>query len=1341
MQHGTAQNQRLSPALQAGYVLPDEFSLAERLRLSLAQSAGLRFVGGNGEGWDAVLRNDETMLMAEVATLPLASMRRRFFAALEWDAVPHLWRKLRDFAQRYDDWCLRLEASETGAGRELAGLLLEQGRQGLAAQWAAGARLFDDSVPGLHPVWRETGPAGEPPGDEDDVRLLLRRCWLALERAVTRVQRRAAQLVEISLSSGRHDPALGLLLAAVQLSHHSRTRLNDFPQRLIDFYYLDMLRLTPRAAEPERVHLLLERESRHGSMVEVAAGACFVGGKDADGQPLPFEAESALAFGDCRVAALCSLSVERDAEISPEREFDFVCRIKVERLPLLPVEKAYETDPPWWPLQGGYVKGSASCVTDAELGLAISSPLLSLKEGRREIRLRMQLAHPADEDVALQQALRTPEEARGAAWLAAVFQRYADWEGQHFPLRVRPGPTPPQLEPAVLARDAWSRAARFDSDVHLAFLLSACLACDDAEWFAERLGRLFAAWLAAAQEELRPEDLAALRGHYAKLRPDIAAREVEIDDPLILIHRSRGGKRDDIPERALLFGRVFAGAWGGRLSTADGWLKLDQVFMRRVEQAGDRPRWGGVIELALRLGEEAPPIVACSAAVHGDGWAGQAALQLSLQTQGRMYTYSLLRQYRFPELNLTVEAHGLRDVVLYNQLGRLDPSKPFHPFGPLPAPRSYLIMGARELACKPLQALRFNLAWSGLPAAAGGMALHYAGYPGDWRNQMFRLRGQVLANGQWAGEAELPLFLAEHGEERLRERYALDFPSAELRRLYKASAPLAAGLPFQYELGSRNGFFRLELAGPVQAFGHAQYPALLGAVLARNARLKGKLQHPLPQEPYTPTLESLTVSYRASQDLPLLPEGGHSGSGAQTSRAYHIHPYGQTDINLFRLGRYPAMLPSNPNAGGLFIGLAGHDPQGALSLFFHLRKAVARERWLEAAPALRWFVWQSAGWLELRPEQVVEDGTRGMLRSGIVRLNLPAGMSTDCAALPGKLYWLKLRADWGHSQLAGLYGVHVHAIRAVCRGVPDKDKPALPPGSVDAPARSLPGLRGVLQVGASFGRRDADPPDVVRMRAAERLRHRRRAHTVWDYERLALDAFPMVFKVKCFAHHRGTMGDGDGLGHDDLAASPGSVLVAVLPFPGQGQLFSSTDAPKLDAAALDEMQAYLQARAPAGAQVRVRNATYERVQARCTLRLSPGSHPGEALRRLNQQLVEYLSPWHETGLAADFDWSLRAEDLEAFLRAQPGVEEVGRLSLLHVVRNDKQFNVLSDTAANAGVRLLRPAQPWSLLLPLGQHLLELSEQARPAPPTGVDKLEVGSTFIIGGADAAAVEAS
>jgi len=64
---------------------------------------------------------------------------------------------------------------------------------------------------------------------------------------------------------------------------------------------------------------------------------------------------------------------------------------------------------------------------------------------------------------------------------------------------------------------------------------------------------------------------------------------------------------------------------------------------------------------------------------------------------------------------------------------------------------------------------------------------------------------------------------------------------------------------------------------------------------------------------------------------------------------------------------------------------------------------------------------------------------------------------------------------------------------------------------------------------------------------------------------------------------------------------------------------------------------------------------------------------------------------------------------------------------------------LLDTARTGKpTRQVRPVQPWSLVLPTPRHLIELIgvPSTRGAQATGVGKLEIGGTFIVGVSPAA-----
>ncbi|HEX7817334.1 hypothetical protein [Dyella sp.] len=1325
MHPGTQQDQRLAAALTPGYIQPEEFTLAERIRLTLAYAAKLRFAGDDSAGcWNDALLRDETVLLAEVASFPLGAMQNGFTDAWPWSGEKHLWWRVKRLFFTIDRWCQWLARHQTPTATLVLQTLMAAISGSARDQLHEAVHCFgldDGQWRAMHGVWRMDKHLMHKPASplSPEQRLqLLRRVWGALCLAVDKLKPLAQSRLSASLASGKHEPAMGLLLTALQLYQDTRAELNRFPERLTDFYYLRLLHMRPRMPAVERVHLCLVRDPRHHSAVHVPFGTRFVGGKDSQGRTIEFAADSSLEVTDNEVAALYSLRLEQDRLISPERDFGYATRVVSQSIPLLAPEAAYAEVPKWWPLLGGQAKGSAAKAQNATLGFALASPLLALKEGDRRVCITLHLSHPAHDDDGIAALLRMSGDRRDASWLGQMFARLERYESRHQLSLI----TMTDETTASLAQDAWARAARLEGDVQLCYLLARCLAAKDTMLFQHRLGRLFAAWLTAASEDLHPADVDALRKHAVLLSGDDTQR-VEIDDPLILIYpheHDDGIPGHNLPDRGLIFSRVFRGIWQASCSTPAGWLPLDEALVRRREEIS--PGQGARIEIVMHLGIEQPSVVPCKPAVHGAGWPAQPVIQLVLQSRTRMYAYSLLQQLILHGIALDVDVRGVRDLVLYNQLGRLDAAKPFLPFGPMPAVGSYWVVGNEELSAKPLNSLRLNVRWGQLPNGEAGFAERYEGYPGQWETSGFQVRPEVLRDGQWRGErsGRLELFRGRH---KVEEWNGIALPKPDLMRYHRAQASPVQ--PFVYDGNTRNGFFRLELTAPEHAFGHAIYPRLLTDALTRNARLKKtRLMAPLPQEPYTPVIEQISLDYTAGRLVTFKPNASSVG------QLLHLHPFGMDNPRVHAGTDGVPLLPRYMREGNLVIGLSGSNPQGALSLYFHLRPESAAECWDGDRPHLTWSVWCEDGWRALEPGRMFSDGTLGFLRSGIVVLDLPAGMTRNCPRLPGQLYWLRLSADGALERLAGLYGVHTQAIsasRVTPRAQDDVQMP-LSPGTVKAPLRAIGGLRGVTQVGPSFGLHEPDVGNALRVRTAERLRHKMRASTPWDYERLLLDRFPETYKVKCFAN-----GEAPG---SAVCSQPGGVLVVVVPSPRQGALFHSTEAPRFDAAVLERMAAYLRERSTPGVRLLVRNAAYERIQVRCALQLTTGTHPGAALIRINQAIVEFLSPWHAEGCHANFDWEIRAETIEARLRELDDVETVGPISLLHIVSTDDNTYHLRDTARTRDkepLRRVRPAQPWSLVLPTTRHLIELigHPAVTRAQATGVGKLAIGGTFILG----------
>ena len=1354
MSDGCEQRERFPAALGEGYFRADELSFETLVAMSGGLASHLRFIDlGHSEvgTWGELFEGDEALVMARIVATDLRPEQAAFVRDADGAPLHVLAEHVMAQATRIDAWLKSLKISEQPAGRRLCAHIEHLLAQPLGddLQWllehfgshAWQAQRLDHARKHFDPAWFGRQALHEASAHRSD-REMLRRRFFSFVSAIERVQDLARELLPASLTSQAHAPAAGLLMAFLQLHQRVQNRINSFTDRHANFYYDDCLRMQPLPAVPDAVHLVCERNPRAAREVVVARGTPFLAGKDAQGRLIEFRADESLLVTDCQVAALITLQLGRDSLISPEREFGYVTRAEAARLPWpAPATPQADAPLPHWPLFGGSTQSRFDGLHhDAELGLAIASPLLALQEGQREIELTLELGHVVDADRRLQHLadLVGTEPRSIRRRLPALFKRY---------LLLAPGllsdmelsdlnATALRLTRQALER-LQARPSTSSGRTGLAepycgyyelFLIELTVRAPTRTLFFSRLGKLFSRWLLARTDWLTDDSLQALRETASRLLDESDRPPPVAGDPRCLI---QGPNR---PERELIFGQLFNSIFSFSLTTASGWMPVNDFFVAAGDTQTTSPFTS--LNMVLRLRAKDPAVVGCDSAVHGAGWpTEQPVLRIQLRPQGRLYPYSLLEETLLTEVALTVRIQGLRDVVMYNNLGRLDASKPFTPFGPLPSTASYCVFGAPEIARKNVTRLSVNVEWSGLPIEEGGFGNYYAAYDSRLTNADFTATASILRDGQWlnaGAPGSVALFDTADAAGRLRPQACWVIAEPALRAHGRATLE-----PLDFQLGARNGFYRIQLHSPPMGFGHAAYPTLLTEAVSANTLRRRKKPLALPQAPYTPLIERLTLDYEAQSHI-VLGRERNADEPADAEQVLHLHPYGLSQVYPGAAGASPSLWPRFQHDGNLYIALAAEALSGVLTLHFHLRDETAVESLSgEPRPLTQWAYLAANQWRALTPLQVMADTTCGFLTSGIVTLDVPAQIDRNNTILPADWYWLRLSVDGAFESFAGLYGVRTQALRAsrvIDPGTVFNAEP-LPAGSVKEPSVTVFGLAGVTQIGPSFGMRAAEDRRQMRTRVGERLQHKQRASTPWDYERLVLERFPSVLKVKCFSH-LSTHTDG---------VSPGEVLVVVVPAPpvahkaaeADAPVLSATAEPHLNAVELARIQAYLRSLSSPFAQLQVRNAVYERIQVRCTVKLARGAQAGQALRRINQAIIDYISPWRAGGCQPSFDWTVRCEDVEAHVRSLDCVDFVTQLSLLHVAQSDMQLYTLSDTARGQAERATRaqPRSPWSIVLPMREHMLTAVDSSSDERPeaTGIARLGIGGTFVVGGA--------
>lgn len=410
---------------------------------------------------------------------------------------------------------------------------------------------------------------------------------------------------------------------------------------------------------------------------------------------------------------------------------------------------------------------------------------------------------------------------------------------------------------------------------------------------------------------------------------------------------------------------------------------------------------------------------------------------------------------------------------------------------------------------------------------------------------------------------------------------------------------------------------------------------------------KGELQY--PNEPYLPQATKLAAHYTATCTIP----PSASPPEPDCGKFFHLLPFGGYRQSHETAQFSPTLLPEFSYPGNLYIGFTGLTPPQTLTLLFQMTGDPGG-----AAPAPPPVVWEYLSgnvWTPLLRSQVLADTTNGLQNTGIVTLGLPAydpSGGTVIAPvnpeLPADSQWLRACVESDPARFPDTVAVYPHAGLATWQNYDNTGEhlsEPLPPYSITGSVQDLPYVGGINQPVESFG---GSPPETARtfqMRVGERLRHKDRAVLGRDYELLVLERFPTVWKVQTLPARNPLSGE-----------SPGEVTVVVVSGRNSTQAIDPT-APTATAELLGSVRTYLEERASPFVQLHVVNPVYVRVEVSASVRFRVEATQGASAVLLNDELVQYLSPWfYDAARAAKGGRYASEADISEFIQTRPYVE-------------------------------------------------------------------------------------
>ena len=971
------------------------------------------------------------------------------------------------------------------------------------------------------------------------------------------------------------SPHGGLYAIYQKLFEHLREGLNRLPKAHLDFYYREVLRLDPRAAKTDRVHVVFA-PAKNRRVVRVPEKTALNAGK-----AVTYETANEVFVSQAEIAATYSILSDPLLTDRPRVAFDAKSLDGLGE-PLTPDQ------PTWKPF------GSAG-MPALETGFAIAAPVLALKEGERTITVTVTLQ--ADTDAP---ELPSDDDLRDS--LVAEFSGEEEWLG------------PYPLESAV-ASSVGDRTVKIVLSV--------------------RLG--------AEEDPVSYYNISKLEGGFHTVSP---------------VLKLLSGQTTDTRARRLLS------------QSTVGAIKID------------------------------------------------------------------------------VAVNSAKEFDLENDLGRLNPDKPFMPFGPQPTKGSSFYLSSEELLSKEVTDFKLRINWQDAPAK---LADHYGAYLQDKihrrppglklqntrstagrlvrNNSHFQASMAFVKRGQDDRSVTVSLFdsvdatqqailsstqtvrpflihsysvLAGYFSKATKNVKAL-FPGA-IRLVSSAASPAARrhrgnGLSAKVDLEVRlpnlqaRGFrIRKRKFGVIrvtlkQHFFHRVYPYYLAATIADSG------SEVSPQEPYTPIVESMELDYKATAHYGEFAQDTASAYQDKTVQLFHLTPFGHAEQHAFLTAELPfvsdrsiRLTPEFAPAGELIIGLKNVEEGGSLSMLVQVAPGTANP--LRQREQVEWSLLVRNHWRPFEKDELLLDETNQLLTSGIVRLKIPTEPINDNTLYSPDMVWIRASVAGHADAVCDLRAVHLHAVAADVRNTDSDDGSGSIAAETIARFRTpVASIKSVGQPYASFGGRAAESDSAFYRRISERLRHKQRAVTAGDYERLVLEEFPQIHKVRCLTHTDA-----------ESCASPGNVSLIVIPRTAPEERFDRLR-PRADLNTLSRIDDFANSANTYHVTAHARNPDYEEVQLAFSVRFHADRPFLPYRTTLNEDLIRFLSPWASDSEAMPaFGLSLHKSQIIKFIEGREYVDFITDVRLYH------------GAESTADLASVQPSSSSAILISSVQHDIDEAER-------------------------------
>jgi len=597
--------------------------------------------------------------------------------------------------------------------------------------------------------------------------------------------------------------------------------------------------------------------------------------------------------------------------------------------------------------------------------------------------------------------------------------------------------------------------------------------------------------------------------------------------------------------------------------------------------------------------------------------------------------YSILSKQQITEVRVEVEVVGVKDLMLSSDNGSIDASKPFKPFGDFPDAGASFYIGSKEIFQKKISELVFN-------------------YLGD---NPFNNTAEFLGEAKWNP-------LTTKSDNVIS---AIDIEPATMD--FTANESL--------KTTSLNGFIRLH--NKTSKSLSVYFDKLKGAIDGTRLNLVaggGPLEYqltvgttPVPEEI---KLSEFSIGYKAFATV----EFTEPTTDRNNNLFYHITSFGFEEIgnddnplpiNAEDIIKY-TLLADLRNNGELFLGFENLLPRTVISILFQMAEGSSNP--LKNMESVKWYYLTGNKWCKFEKRNVI-DRTSNFTQPGVVTITIPQDISDQNTLFQKGFHWIKAAVENNIDAVCRMILVQSQA--ASVELVQDDSKQVefrktISANTISKLVESDAAIKTITQPFEGFSGRVRESDVHFYTRVSERLRHKQRAISIWDYEHILLEEFPQLYKVKCL-NHSGFYQDSNG---KNIFCENFPGHVTIIPLPDlKSNLHANRLKPNTPIGLLNNMYDYLTTIISPFVKLNVSNPRFEEVRLEFKVTFHDNIDETFYSQLLNNEIEKFLCPWAFDGkVEIAFGSKIIKSALLNFVEEREYVDYVSCFEMHHLLREN-----------------------------------------------------------------------